>query len=168
LELQAYMSESNKTKPKEVKGLEAAYGPPSQSGFGSAVFYEQLKSGSDLQQAGLDKYRYFVGELWERFGEEAWLSAWRQVYTRPAATRHDIVAELRSIRDPEADLSVPMILENIESPEKARSALSAAFDAPSVNELRVYNLGDGGAMSGILIAGRRTNGQTTFLVFLLD
>lgn len=162
------MSESKQTKPEEVIGLEAAYGPPSQSGFGSAVFYEQLKAGSDLQQAALDKYRYFVGELWERFGEQAWLSAWKQIYARPAGTRHDIVAELRSISDPEEALSVPMILENIENPERARSALAAAYDDRSLNELRVYNLGDGGAMSGILIAGSRTNGQATFLVFLLD
>ena len=35
--------------------------------------------------------------------------------------------------------------------------------------LRVYNLGDGGAMSGLLIAGRQEDtGETLFLVFLMD
>ena len=40
-----------------------------------------------------------------------------------------------------------------------------AFDDPSVTELLVYNLGDGGAMSGILVAGRRSNqpGDVTYL-----
>jgi hypothetical protein len=37
-----------------------------------------------------------------------------------------------------------------------------------VQELVVYNTGDGSAMSGLLIAGQRGNGETTFLVFLYD
>jgi hypothetical protein len=42
-------------------------------------------------------------------------------------------------------------------------------DDPAVTELRVFNLGDGGAMSGILVAGRRAGtADATFLVFLLD
>ena len=62
-----------------------------------------------------------------------------------------------------------MILENIEGAEKARAALAAAYDAPAVTELRAFNLGDGGAMSGILVAGRRgESGEATFLVFLMD
>ena len=48
------------------------------------------------------------------------------------------------------------------------SALSAAYDGPAVTELRFFNLGDGGAMSGLLIAARRDSGQATFLVFLMD
>ncbi len=43
------------------------------------------------------------------------------------------------------------------------------FDDPAVIELVVYNIGDGGAMSGILLAGRRQgSGAATFLLFLLD
>ena len=53
--------------------------------------------------------------------------------------------------------------------EAARAALSAAFDDPKVSELRVFNLGDGEAMSGLLVAGRRgASGESTFLVFLMD
>jgi hypothetical protein len=38
-----------------------------------------------------------------------------------------------------------------------------------VTELRAFNLGDGGAMSGLLVAGRRSlGGESTFLVFLMD
>jgi hypothetical protein len=38
-----------------------------------------------------------------------------------------------------------------------------------VSELRVFNLGDGAAMAGLLVAGRRgATGEATFLVFLLD
>lgn len=155
-------------KPNYVSLLEAAYGAPSQAAFGSAVFFESLKSADDLEKLALAKYRFFVGELWERYGEEAWMRSWKEVYERQSGAMHDIVSELRGIQDKDAALSALMILDNIEDAEKARTALSSAFNDPAVTDLRVYNLGDGGAMSGILVAGRRSSAETTFLVFLLD
>ena len=157
------------SKPACITVLEAAYGAPSPAGFGSAVFYEQLKPSDDLEKKALEKYRYFVGNLWERYGEDAWMGPWKQVYARKIGAKHDIAFELRSIQDPEAAISVPMILDNIEGAEGARSALSAAYDDPAITDLRVFNLGDGGAMSGLLIAGRNIEtGEAIFLVFLLD
>lgn len=155
------------TRPEYVSSLEAAYGAPSQAAFGSAVFYE--KTGDDLEQAALAKYRYSVGDLWERYGETAWLGPWKKIYTRQPGTTTDISAELRSNTDEAAQLSVPMILENIQNAAQACAALSAAFDEPAVTELLVYNIGDGAAMSGLLIAARRAaTGEVTFLVFLMD
>ena len=160
---------SHASKPEYVSNLEAAYGAPSQAAFGSAVFHEQLKATDSLEQAALAKYKYFVGDQWERFGEAAWMGPWKAVDTRPADGKRDIIAELRGITDRDARQSVEMILDNVDGPEKARAALSAAFDDPAVTELRVFNLGDGGALSGILVAGRRgATGEATFLVFLLD
>lgn len=78
------------------------------------------------------------------------------------------MAELRSLTDWEAKLSVPMLLDDIPDAETARKALSASFDGPDVVELVAYTLGDGEAMSGILVAGRRHTGEATFLVFLMD
>lgn len=156
-------------KPVYVTDLEAAYGVPSQAGFGSAVFYASKADGSSLEQIALDKYKYFVGALWEKYGEDAWLGPWKEVYTRPSSDEADIVAELRAINDPNAALSVPMILDNVDDTEKAWTALSAAYDDPSVTEVRVFNLGDGGAMSGILVSGRRAaTGEAILLLFLLD
>jgi hypothetical protein len=156
-------------KPDYVTALQAAYGEPSEQGFGSAVFWQAVPGGDDLTQAALSAYRTFAGKLWERYGEPAWMGPWREVYRRPAGAKPDIVAELRGISDPEAQLSVPMILDVVESAEAARAALSATFDDPAVTELRAFNLGDGGAMSGLLVAGRRTpGGESTFLVFLVD
>ncbi len=44
-----------------------------------------------------------------------------------------------------------------------------AYDEPAMGELRVFNLGDGEAMSGLLLAARYTaTGQALFLVFLMD
>jgi hypothetical protein len=157
------------TQPEYLTDLTAAYGAPSQQGFGSAVFHETLQDTDDLTHAALSKYRYFVGDLWERYGEQAWLGAWRQVYAREAGAHPNIVGELRGIADPDTRRSVPMVLEGIERAEAARAALSAAFDDPAVSELRVFNLGDGEAMSGLLVAGRRgLTGEGTFLVFLYD
>ena len=156
-------------KPAYVAGLEASYGPPSQAGFGSAVFYEPLAADDSLTDAALAKYKTFTGELWERWGEEAWMGPWKEVYARPAGAKPDIVAELRGITDIDARNSAPMILDVVQDAEQAKAALAAAFDDPAVTELRVFNLGDGGAMSGILVAGRRAAaGDATFLVFLLD
>ena len=155
-------------KPEYVETLEGAYGVPSQEGFGSAVFYEEKGAGQSLEEAALAKYKYFVGELWERWGQDAWMGPWKEVYARKAGAKHDILAELKGISDPGASMSVPMILDVVESADAARKALAAAYDDASVTELRVYNLGDGGAMSGLLVGGRRDTGEATFLVFLLD
>jgi len=61
-----------------------------------------------------------------------------------------------------------MILQGFEDAEAAKRALPTAYNHKDVVDLRVYTLGDGGAMSGQLVAGRRSNGETTFLVFLHD
>jgi hypothetical protein len=156
-------------QPAYVTALAAAYGPPSQAGFGSAVFFEPMQAGDDLEQAALAKYRDFTGELWERWGEEAWMGPWKEVYVRPAGAKPDIVAELRGIKDADAQLSAPMILDDIEGADKARTALAAAYDDPGVTELRAFTLGDGSAMSGLLVAGHRgATGEATVLVFLMD
>ena len=156
-------------QPDYLVQLEAAFGGPSQQGFGSAVFFETLADTDDLTQASLSKYQTFVGKLWERYGEQAWMGPWRAVYARKAGATPNIVAELRAIADPDTRQSVPMLLDDIDGAEAARVALSAVFDDPAVTELRIFNLGDGEAMSGLLIAGRRgASGETTFLVFLMD
>lgn len=155
-------------KPAYVTDLEAIYGPPSQAGFGSAVFYEPDAAIGDLPAWSLEKYKFFTGDLWERYGEEAWLGPWRQVYWRPDGAVPDIVAELRAMDDADAARSVEMLLDNIEDPAAARAALAAVFDDPAMREVVVFNLGDGAAMSGVLVAGRRTTGEAVFLLFLLD
>jgi hypothetical protein len=156
-------------KPAYVTALEAAYGQPSQEGFGSAVFYDQGQQPSVLEQAAQAKYRYFVGDLWERYGEDAWLGSWQPVYTRPAGADRAVVAELRAIKDRSAAQSVGLILDEAADPQGAEQALGAAFDDPAVSELAVFKIGDGAQMAGILVAARRASaGESIFLVFLLD
>ncbi len=155
-------------KPKYILLMEAAYGPPSQNGFGSAVFIDMIGKDESLESAALKKYKYFVGDTWDRFGEEAWMSAWKQVYKRQEGANHDIVAELGGITDPDVSQSIPMILDVVKDADFAKFALSKAFDSGHVSELMVFNLGDGGAMSGLLIASRRGDNEAAFLVFLMD
>jgi hypothetical protein len=156
------------TRSETIANLQALYGPPSQAGFGSAVFCDRVERAEDLEAAALKHYRYFLGTAWEQFGEEAWRGPWQRVYQRQAADRRDIVTELRSITDPAAQSSVTMLLDAIADPEAGRQALSAVYDDADVETLAVYTLGDGAALSGLLIAGRDRHGETTLLVFLLD
>jgi hypothetical protein len=163
----ATSSQPSNPKPDYIVQLEVIYGVPRQAGFGSAVFYEPVEQVDDLEATALKHYRYFVGDLWERFGEAAWMGPWKSVYTRQPSGKPDIVTELQAIADPDARLSVPMLLE-INDAARGKKALAATYDVVEVNTLAVYTIGDGGAMSGILVAGRRGTGEATFLIFLLD
>ena len=96
------------------------------------------------------------------------MARWKKVYVRPANAKHDIVGELRSLTDPNVSSAAQMILDGVSNAESARQALSVAYDDPSVVELAVYNIGDGEAMSGLIIAARRSNSEGTFLVLLMD
>lgn len=156
-------------KPAYVIDLEKFYGAPSQSGFGSAVFFEPVQMAGDVEKKALEMYKHFVGDLWQRYGEDAWMGPWKKVYSRTKGGKHDIVTELRSIQDPDVASSVSMLLDNNDNGEQALNALSAAFDAAATNDLQVFGAGDGAAMSGLLIAGQRANeAGATFLVFLMD
>lgn len=52
------MTHAKPINPAALSKLEAAYGPPSQAGFGSAVFHEQTPPAADLAQAAQAKYRF--------------------------------------------------------------------------------------------------------------
>lgn len=158
----------NKDKPDYVLKLEAVYGQPSQAGFGSAVFFRQLEWDTDLQETAKEIYQTFIGPKWTEWGPETWLNPWQEIYARQTETDRDIVQELKQIDNRSAAYSVEMILDIVETPDAARQALSSVYDAPTVSDLRVFQIGDGEAMSGILIAGRRDNDDTTFLLFLMD
>ncbi len=155
--------------PPDDADLVTLYGAPSQAGFGSAVFSDRIEPGSDLESVALHDYQHFVGKLWEQYGESAWMSAWKLVYARTRGVTPDIVAELKAIADPATANYVPiLLLEETDDYTKAQQALATVFNHPEVTDLRVYAIGDGAAMSGLLLAGCRTNGATTILISLLD
>ncbi len=153
-------------RPDYVRELENSFGKPSQDGFGSTVLHAASTGDKDLAMLARAAYRHFLGGLWEKRGESTWIGQWRVLYDR--TDRRDIVGELHDLKDTLARSSADMILDGIQEPATGRSALSTAFDDPAVRELKVYNIGDGEAMSGLVIACRRANGDATFLVFLMD
>jgi hypothetical protein len=150
-----------------VAELVSIFGPPSQNGFGSAVFADPAP-GAILEQAALASYRRFVGELWDRYGERAWMGPWRRVYQREPGTAPAIVSELAGLEDPDARLSVPLLLDAGPDPARAHPALAGVFDDPGVTVLEVFAIGDGAAMSGLVVAGQDRSGASTCLIVLMD
>lgn len=160
---------SDQSLAEAVADLQAIYGPPSQSGFGSAVFDERIEPGTELDAIACRFYHHFVGPLWEQYGESAWMSVWKQIYVRPKGIQPNIVAELKAIADPVAANYVPiLLLAETDDDARAQQALATVFNHPQMTNLSVYAIGDGSAMSGLLLAGSRTRGETTILVSLLD
>jgi len=148
--------------------LQAVFGQPSQAGLGSAVFAERVERPQDLEAAAKRCYRHFLGKQWAEAGESVWMAPWQRVYARPPGLRADIVAELRGIRNPAARSALSVLLEGHDTPDAARHALSAVYDDAGMEIVQVYTLGDGAALSGVLIAGRTRNGAATLLIFLMD
>ncbi|MDX1931216.1 MAG: hypothetical protein SFU56_01285 [Capsulimonadales bacterium] len=164
------LSDSIPSHPQSeaVTALQTVYGPPSQAGFGSAVFDEAVDPETDPESVALQVYKHFIGDLWEKYGETAWMGTWKQVYRRPPETKPDIVAELRAIADPAAVNHVPtLLLEETEDQTGAQQALAAVFNDSQVIDLRVYAIGDGAALSGLLVVGNRSN-AITILISLID
>lgn len=154
----------------EIDGeLEAVFGGPSDHGFGSAVFRRPMPATGDLEELARGVYRDFVGELWDRFGADAWLGPWAELAQRARASDGAILAILDALADPLVRSAGDVLVNGGTDPDAARAALTRAFDIPVVSDLRVYATGDGGAMSGLLIAARNdTAAEAVFLVFLMD
>ena len=147
--------------------LGAVFGGPSSSAWGSAVFVDRVDLRADLEKQALAAYCAFIGALWERFGEQAWMSAWRLVQTREGAG--DIRAELTMSESPSVKSAAEILLaSDSTTPEAIQAALSAAFDGSDTDVVQVYEIGDGAAYSGILVAGRMKSGATAILAFVMD
>lgn len=91
------------------------------------------------------------------------------MYVRPSEIQLDVVAELRAIANPAAAQFVPiLLLADSDEHAQAQQALAAVFNDPQLTDLRVYTIGDGAAMSGLLLLGGQPTGETTILISLLD
>lgn len=134
-----------------MESLEKVYGKASDAGFGSAVFHESADKNTAADSIAQKHYQRFLGSKWTRNGETPWLKTWKVVYARPGNQKGDILRELASVADPDARISIPLLTELIEHADAGRDALVAAFNHAEVKQLCVCNIGDGEAMSGILV-----------------
>lgn len=164
------MSNDANSRPACVTALEAAYGAPREGGLGSSVFFVAGPGTMELEELGKAYYQRLVGkEMWDRIGGEQWLRQWGEVYRRGAELAGaGIRAELRGIGDHEARMLADLLLEVAETNEGAREALAQCFEAAAVEDLRIYKMGDGEAISGLLMVGRWENGDTVLLGMLMD
>lgn len=155
--------------PMWVAGLQLIFGPPSDTGFGSAVSYSPpCAAAMPLEAMARIHYERFCGERWTELGGEQWLGVWRRLYDRPAGQAGDVLSEIPALADPEARSAALMLWEGGPEPTAARAALQAAFDAANVAQFHIYKIGDGEAMSGAILAVETTRGEQCCLIILLD
>ena len=155
--------------PDTFNDLEVPFGGPSDDAFGSAVFRRPMPPGVDIESLARAVYRDFVGELWDRFGPDVWLGEWAELVARGAAAQGLVLDLLASISDPAGQSAADMLVNGAQDPDAAKTALVNAFDRTAVSELRAFRIGDGAAMSGLVIAGRDDEtGEAAFVVFLMD
>lgn len=157
------LPKNDSSQPDTVTQLQRHFGGPSDAAFGSAVFFESGQAAVRLEEEALGKYQYFCGKTWKAFGEENWLSNWKLLYSRMPQQNEGIVSELRALQPLETKSAAMMLLDDPE----AATLLQSAFDVIETTALHIYSLGDGSAMSGLLIAAQRLEGRV-FLTFLLD
>jgi len=151
-----------------VESLEKVYGKASSAGFGSAVFYDSVPAGLSINSTALEIYKKFVGAKWKPDTEKAWMGPWKQVYERHAAAGAAILSELSSVEDAAAKTSIPLLTELISEPPIAEQALQAAFDHEQVEQLALFTVGDGEAMSGVLIIAYYKAGYYCSVIALID
>lgn len=151
-----------------IKELEKIYGTANSNAFGSAVFYEAIPESKTLEDMALKHYRNFIGAKWTEETEPVWLSGWKNVYVRNPGKEPDILTELDEIDDPAAKIPVPLLTEIITDVEQGRKILAVVFDHPLVKNLMVNLIGDGEALSGIIITGAFTDDKVCSVVCLMD
>jgi len=151
-----------------IESLEKVYGKPNSTGFGSAVFYEVSKKDIDLATIALDDYRLFMGDKWNAETESAWMSTWKKVYERSPGNAADILSELNNIKDADAKRSVPLLTELVENAEQGKLALAAAYNHPEISQVQLFSVGDGEAMSGLLLCGLFADFSACSVICLMD
>ena len=150
-----------------IAALIAVYGPAASTGLGSAVFQQDAVAAESLGTAALAQYRQLVGATWEA-REAEWRAGFREIYRRPHGETRGIDVELHALKEPALRGVVTAMIDDLEDPAGARAALAAAFDGPTVADLRLYALGDGGQLAGVEVAARLADDRGLFLVLLLD
>ncbi|QQE64293.1 hypothetical protein GFS31_09730 [Leptolyngbya sp. BL0902] len=178
--------------PQYVLDLVEIYGPPKQRAWGTAVFYDRLEpenasAGEDgledgLETVALRQYQYFANAAdWST--KPHWRNTWQCIYQRPVGVPADFFRDLRdATRAGGVDyddhlldrLEIAIVFDDqtdsrsVQPNPRTAAVLSAAFDAPEVQDFRVYRIGDSEVLQGLWMAARRGNGEVVMLAFIHD
>ena len=150
-----------------IESLMNVYGKPSSAVFGSSVFYNTLNY-TPLESEALNNYKAFLGGQWNADTETRWKSTWKKCFERPKGTTPDILTELNGIKDADAKRSVPLLTELIDNADQGKLALAAVFNHADMTKVEVYTVGDGEALSGLLLCGLFTENTVCSVICLMD
>jgi len=150
-----------------IAALIAVYGPAASTGLGSAVFQQDAIAAESLERPPWPSIASSSAATWEA-REAEWRAGFREIYRRPHGETRGIDVELHALKEPALRGVVTAMIDDLEDPAGARAALAAAFDGPTVADLRLYALGDGGQLAGVEVAARLADDRGLFLVLLLD
>ncbi|MBD2426265.1 hypothetical protein [Phormidium sp. FACHB-1136] len=168
--------------PQYALDLVEIYGPPKQRAWGTAVFYDRVEPNTDLDEVALRHYKYFANAAdWST--KPRWRETWQCIYQRPTDVPADFFRDLRdATRVGRVDyddhlldrLDIAIVFDDqtdsrsVQPNQRTAAALSAAFDAPEVQDFRVYRIGDSEVLEGLLMAAHRGNGEVVMLAFIHD
>ena len=147
--------------------LESIYGKASAAGFGSAVFHGPLAPGTTAEQEALRVYQAFLGEQWKA-READWKRGWKTLYDESAGSAKNVDAVLKAVSDPASRASVELLTTLLDNPDAALQALRGAYERPDLSAKGLYAIGDGEAMSGVIMAGTFQSGYAITVVALMD
>lgn len=148
------------------EALEKIYGPSSAEGWGSAVFAGMAKEGEALAATAQKLYQQFLGEKAKSNFDSVWMPAFKQVLVRNGAGK--VLEDLTKIEDPDAKNSVGLLTDAVEDSAGAQQALSSAYDNADLLEVGAFTIGDGEAMSGIILLGSFVDNQYMAVIALMD
>jgi hypothetical protein len=151
-----------------MTSLEAVYGTANDKGFGSTVYHEASLPGESISELARRHYTKFLGKQWNSSTEKRWMSVWKKVYERPGGAKKDILAELASVSDQNAQAAIPLLTELIENADAGKKALAAAFNHPDLSTLAIHTIGDGEAMSGVMVSGLYGQIYSCSVIALMD
>lgn len=173
----------NNQFPQYVLDLIDLYGPPTQKVWHSAVFYEKVEPDTDLDSLALRYCQYISRCSDAEFPNSPWFQSWQRIYQRPTHRPPNFFRDLREAliaggldyedriaSDLEIYLYDKSLMNDLYREDNAakQGILAAAFDASEVDDFRVYTIGDGEVLEGLLIVAGRSKGEVVILATMSD
>lgn len=151
-----------------IEALESKFGKPNNNGFGSSVFYEISREEMNLDDIALEDYKLFMGDKWTENSTIDWMGGWQKIYDRQTDGEGNIIDKIKSITDPGARTSIPLLLEGAENATETHQPLMDAFNHTDIENVGIYKVGDGDALAGLMVTAKYNNGEACTVITLMD